>query len=105
VELARLGVYRSAWDFDRGKRNTYYASIAKAFAADMANKCATDCVQVIYSSAYLIGRYICERNKKANKVCCTAVQSVVNILHAFIVCLYILFCLSVCLSVIVSFLK
>jgi len=47
VELARLGVYRAAWDFDRGVRNTYYASIAKAFAADMANKCATDCVQVL----------------------------------------------------------
>jgi len=49
VELARLGVYRAAWEFDRGKRNTYYASIAKAFAADMANKCAADCVQVILS--------------------------------------------------------
>jgi len=50
VELARLGVYRSAWDFDRGVRNTYYASIAKAFAADMANKCAADCVQVLLSN-------------------------------------------------------
>jgi len=47
VELARLGVYRAAWDFDSGTRNTYHASIAKAFAADMANKCAADCVQVI----------------------------------------------------------
>ena len=47
IELARLGVYRSAWEFDRGIRNTYFASIAKAFAADMANKCAADCVQVI----------------------------------------------------------
>ena len=47
VELSRLGVLRAAWDFDRGVRNTYYASIAKAFAADMANKCAADCVQVI----------------------------------------------------------
>jgi len=46
IELARLGVYRSAWDFDRGVRNTYYASIGKGFAADMANKCAADCVQV-----------------------------------------------------------
>jgi len=46
VELGRLGVFRAAWEFDRGVRNTYYASIAKAFAADMANKCAADCVQV-----------------------------------------------------------
>jgi acyl-CoA dehydrogenase len=46
VELARLSVYRAAWEFDRGRRNTYYASIAKAFAGDIANKCAADCVQV-----------------------------------------------------------
>lgn len=52
VELARLGVYRSAWDFDRGIRNTYYASIAKAFAADMANKCASDCVQILGANGY-----------------------------------------------------
>jgi len=53
VELARLGVYRSAWDFDRGVRNTFHASIAKAFAADMANKCASDCVQVTDSLVLL----------------------------------------------------
>jgi len=52
VELARLGVYRAAWDFDRGTRNTYYASIAKAFAGDMANKCAADCVQVVLTFTY-----------------------------------------------------
>jgi len=46
VELSMLGVFRAAWDFDRGMRNTYYASISKAFAADIANKCASDCVQV-----------------------------------------------------------
>jgi len=51
VELSRLGVYRSAWEFDCGIRNTYYASIAKAFAGDMANKCAADCVQVISLSS------------------------------------------------------
>lgn len=52
VELARLGVYRAACDFDRGIRNTYYASIAKAFAADMANKCAADCVQIFGGNGY-----------------------------------------------------
>jgi acyl-CoA dehydrogenase len=46
VELARLAVYRAAWEFDQGRRNTYYASIAKAFAGDIAVKSATDCVQV-----------------------------------------------------------
>ena len=67
VELARLGVYRSAWDFDRGVRNTYYASIAKAFAADMANKCATDCVQVIIITfIHLTGRYLYKVLRKVN---------------------------------------
>ena len=34
--------------FFKGRRNTYYASIAKSFASDVANKSATDCVQVIF---------------------------------------------------------
>lgn len=46
VELARLMTYRSAYEVDLGRRSSYYASIAKAFAADMANKCASDAVQV-----------------------------------------------------------
>lgn len=46
VEAARLLTHRSAWEIDQGRRNTYYASIAKCFAGDTANKCAADCVQV-----------------------------------------------------------
>ncbi len=46
VEAARLTVQRSAWEIDQGLRNTYFASIGKALAADAANKCAQDCVQV-----------------------------------------------------------
>ena len=46
VELARMATYRAAWEVDNGRRNTYYASIAKGFAADVANKAASDCVQV-----------------------------------------------------------
>ena len=46
IESARLATMRSAWGIDQGRRNTYYASIAKALAADVANKCATDAVQV-----------------------------------------------------------
>lgn len=46
VETARLATQRSAWEIDQGRRNTYYASIAKALAGDVANKCATDAVQV-----------------------------------------------------------
>lgn len=46
VEAARLLTHRAAWELDQGRRNTYYASIAKAFASDVANKNATDAVQV-----------------------------------------------------------
>ena len=46
VEAARLLTHRAAWEGDQGRRNTYYASIAKAFASDVANKNATDAVQV-----------------------------------------------------------
>ncbi len=52
IEAARLAWMRASWETDQGRRNTYYASIAKAMAADVANKCATDAVQVIcYSSS------------------------------------------------------
>jgi len=46
VEVSRLVTYRSAWELDNGRRNTYYASIAKAIAGESANKCASDAVQV-----------------------------------------------------------
>lgn len=46
IETARLAWMRAAWEFDQGRRNTYYASIAKAWAGDVANKCAADAVQV-----------------------------------------------------------
>eukprot|EP01094_Clydonella_sp_ATCC50884_P022446 TRINITY_DN5151_c0_g1_i1.p1 TRINITY_DN5151_c0_g1~~TRINITY_DN5151_c0_g1_i1.p1 ORF type:complete len:432 (-),score=137.46 TRINITY_DN5151_c0_g1_i1:115-1377(-) len=46
VETSRLAVRRAAWEFDQGRRNTYYASVAKAMASDVANKAATDAVQV-----------------------------------------------------------
>lgn len=47
IESSRLCTYRSAWEADQGRQNTYYASIAKALAADVAMKCTTDAVQVI----------------------------------------------------------
>ena len=31
TELARLMTHKSAWTIDQGKRNTYYASIAKVY--------------------------------------------------------------------------
>lgn len=46
IETSRLAWMRASWEIDQGRRNTYYASIAKALAGDVANKCATDAVQV-----------------------------------------------------------
>lgn len=46
VETSRMAWMRSAWDTDNGRSNTYSAAIAKCYAADVANKCATDAVQV-----------------------------------------------------------
>jgi len=52
VEAARLLVLRAAWEIDQGRRNTYYASIAKAFAGDVANKIAADAVQVFGGNGF-----------------------------------------------------
>ncbi|XP_046640469.1 probable medium-chain specific acyl-CoA dehydrogenase, mitochondrial [Daphnia pulicaria] len=52
IELARLAWMRASWETDQGRRNTYYASIAKAMAADVANKCATDAVQIFGGNGY-----------------------------------------------------
>ncbi|NDB64018.1 MAG: acyl-CoA dehydrogenase, partial [Nitrosopumilaceae archaeon] len=46
IEAARLLVWKSAFEIDQGRRNTKFAAMAKAFAADMCNKVCTDAVQV-----------------------------------------------------------
>ncbi len=52
VESARLCVWKSAYEIDQGRKNTYYASIAKALAADVANKNASDAVQIFGGNGY-----------------------------------------------------
>lgn len=52
IEGARLTYMKAAYEVDQGRRNSYYASIAKAYAADVANKCATDAVQVCIKNNY-----------------------------------------------------
>uniref|UniRef100_A0A2K6A1T1 Medium-chain specific acyl-CoA dehydrogenase, mitochondrial n=1 Tax=Mandrillus leucophaeus TaxID=9568 RepID=A0A2K6A1T1_MANLE len=52
VELARMSYQRAAWEVDSGRRNTYYASIAKAFAGDIANQLATDAVQIFGGNGF-----------------------------------------------------
>jgi len=52
VETSRLAWMRAAWEIDQGRRNTYYASIAKALAGDVANKCAADAVQIFGGNGF-----------------------------------------------------
>ena len=52
IEAARALVWRSGWEIDNGRRNTKYAAMAKAFAADMAMKVTTDAVQVFGGYGY-----------------------------------------------------
>lgn len=48
VETSRLAWMKAAWAADKGLPNaTLLASIAKCYGADVANKCATDAVQVM----------------------------------------------------------
>merc|ERR1711988_1766894 len=46
IETSRLAYIKSAWQADHKIRNTYMASVAKCMAGDVANKSATDAVQV-----------------------------------------------------------
>lgn len=52
VENARLITYRAASEADRSRSNTYYACIAKAYASEVANRNASDAVQVFGGAGY-----------------------------------------------------
>ncbi|KAJ2188002.1 hypothetical protein GGH18_003765, partial [Coemansia sp. RSA 530] len=52
IESSRMMVWRAGWLRDQNKRNTYYASIAKALASETANKCASDAVQIFGGNGY-----------------------------------------------------
>jgi len=52
IELGRLMVRRAAWEYDQGRSNTYFASVAKAHAGDHAMKCAIDAVQIFGGNGF-----------------------------------------------------
>lgn len=53
VETARLAWMKSAWAAERGLPTaTLLASIAKCYGADVANKCATDAVQIFGGAGF-----------------------------------------------------
>ena len=52
IEAARYLVWRAGWEIDQGRKNTKFASMAKAFAADMAMQVTTNAVQVFGGYGY-----------------------------------------------------
>lgn len=52
VEAARNLVHKACWLRDQNKRNTYYASMAKALASEVANKNAADAVQIFGGNGF-----------------------------------------------------
>ncbi len=52
IDAARMLCWRAAWLIDQGTRNTKEAAMAKAFAADLAMKVATDAVQIFGGYGY-----------------------------------------------------
>jgi len=68
IEAARMLVWRSAWLNDRGQASVIEASMAKAFAADMAMKVCTDAVQVFGGYGY-INEFPVEKLMRDIKIC------------------------------------
>ncbi|CAG8568625.1 9651_t:CDS:2 [Paraglomus brasilianum] len=52
VEAARSMVWKAAWVRDQNQRNTYYASIAKALASDVAVNAANMAVQIFGGNGF-----------------------------------------------------
>merc|ERR1711997_234626 len=52
VESSRLCYMKSGWQADHGMGNTYMASIAKCLAGDVANKAASDAVQIFGGNGF-----------------------------------------------------
>lgn len=67
IEAGRLLTYRAAWEIDQGRRNTYYASSAKLFAADHCQKCVADAVQIFGGNGYNTG-YPVEKLYRDSKI-------------------------------------
>jgi len=62
IEAARLLTWKAAWLKDNGQRNTKWASMAKALAADSCHRIASDAVQIFggygYSTEYPVEKLL-----------------------------------------------
>lgn len=52
IEASRLLIHKAAFEIDKGRRNTLYASMGKLLAADVANKAAADAVQIFGGNGF-----------------------------------------------------
>ncbi|KAL1517670.1 hypothetical protein ABEB36_001405 [Hypothenemus hampei] len=52
VETGRMAWMRAAWETDRNIRNSYSAAVAKCWGADMANRAASDAVQIFGGNGF-----------------------------------------------------
>ncbi|XP_013189345.1 medium-chain specific acyl-CoA dehydrogenase, mitochondrial isoform X2 [Amyelois transitella] len=52
VETARLAWMRAAWMVDHGQKNTVLASVAKLHASEVANRAASDAVQIFGGNGF-----------------------------------------------------
>ncbi|CAD2217588.1 Acyl-CoA dehydrogenase, N-terminal domain/Acyl-CoA dehydrogenase, middle domain/Acyl-CoA dehydrogenase, C-terminal domain containing protein, putative [Angomonas deanei] len=55
VEAGRLLAYRSGWEIDQGRPNTYFASVAKMKAAQHCEFCTTNAIQIFGGNGYSTG--------------------------------------------------
>lgn len=67
VEAARLCYQKAGWQADNGIRNTLMASVAKCFAGDIANKSASDAVQIFGGNGFNT-EYPCEKLMRDAKI-------------------------------------
>jgi alkylation response protein AidB-like acyl-CoA dehydrogenase len=71
IEAARHLVYHAAWLVDQGKytrEHAAYLSMAKAFATEMANKVASDALQVLGAQGYMMDHPIERQYRDARQL-------------------------------------
>lgn len=68
IETSRLSYMWAAWQTDNGHKNTYAASIAKCYAADIANKIVSDGVQIFGGNGFN-SEYPMEKLMRDAKIC------------------------------------
>ena len=68
IEAGRYLTYKAAAEIDKGYRKTYYASMAKAFTADSANKIPSDAVQSFGGNGFNT-EYPVEKLMRSAKIC------------------------------------